>query len=148
MTLALVGCSSFSNDLTEPPAIKIIASSGTYDTILGTYCWEVKTNQSECVDKAGPLELVKEQQAIEVEKGEKLQFVLDESLRPKTVFLTEILKDKDKDKDKDVLLNEDYSFIAPTIVGEYIYGLTGNWQLKENGKSSGDAQYVFKITVK
>lgn len=144
MIFAVAGCASVTNNLSEPPELKLTTSSDTYDTLLGTYCWEVKTNQSECVDKVGPMDLVKNQQAIEVEAGENIQFVLDESLRPKTAFLTWILKEEEKD----VLLNEDYSFLAPTTAGEYIYGFTGKWELDDKGKSSGDAQYVFKLVIK
>ncbi|MBQ0138537.1 MAG: hypothetical protein KBT36_04505 [Kurthia sp.] len=144
LLLVLVGCSSLTNKLvSEPPNLKLKTATGTYDTVLGTYCWEISTGKSECVDKVGPVDLVKDEKVIEVEKGETVQFVLDESLRPEVAYLTRIIDAKEKD----VFLSEEYTFVTPDTVGEYIYGFTGKWNLDDKNVSNGDAQYVFKLKV-
>lgn len=144
VVVLLVGCASLTNTLSEPPTLKLKTSTGTYDTILGTYCWQISNGKSGCVDKVGPVDLVKKEQVIEVEKGETLQFVLDESVRPKIAYLTRIVEEKETD----VALSEDYSFVVPDTAGEYIYGFTGKWELEDKRVTDGDAQYAFKLKVK
>lgn len=148
MIMVLSGCSMIEETYKEPPAMKIETKGGTFDVVLGTYCWSVESTfsetKSECVDKVGPVELVENESAIPVEKNEKIKFIVNEDIQPTTFALTRIFDTKEKE----IAIDEEMVFLAPSEAGQYTYGFTGKWSEDEDQKVSGDAQYVFKLEVK
>lgn len=44
-----------------PPKVKVEIDGESYETILGSYCWKISKGKAECVDTAGPVELLKDE---------------------------------------------------------------------------------------
>ena len=140
----LTGCSS--NDGMKgdkPPQVMIQIGEQTYETKLGTYCWNAK-GKGECVDKVGPVELLKGEKPIEVRPGEDVTFLMNYNPKPNEIDVTQI----NNNKETKVVVAKN-RFIVPTNKGIYYYSY-GVWWMdkKEKHVSNGDASYVFALEVK
>lgn len=139
--LTLIGCSSSSNGMEgeKPPKAEIEVGNNSYETILGTYCW-----QAECVDTVGPEELLKGKEPIKIKPGEKITFVMNYEPKPNEFHVLQI------GESEEVEVNvKDNSFTAPLQKGVYYYSY-GVWWMdaKVENVSHGDAFYNFVIEVK
>ncbi|MFS0865041.1 hypothetical protein [Fredinandcohnia sp. 179-A 10B2 NHS] len=145
--LFLMGCggNEANNELTgnNPPEASIQIDGETYETTLGTYCWSSK-GKSECVDTAGPKELLEGKQPIQVKPGAEIKFVMDYKPLPNEVHVTQF-----DDSSENEVNVEGNSFTAPTEKGTYYYSY-GVWWMDEEKEnvSNGDAFYAFAIEVK
>lgn len=137
--LLLAGCNIQGQTAKEPPTVKIEADGKSYDTVLGTFCWNGK-----CEDHAGPVELMKDKVTLQVKAGEKLQLKQSTTNLPTTSFLTEL---NSIEQGKDLPLTEDGEFTAPAQAGTYYYGYTASWRDEKKDVSIGDAQYAFALKV-
>ncbi|WP_164669668.1 hypothetical protein [Virgibacillus doumboii] len=144
----LSGCNGiFSNNTDEngdlpgdsPPNAYIKMDNKKYDTKLGSYCW--KTG---CVDKVGPVELLKDQEPIQVQAGESITFGMEYTPKPNEVHLSQVSNDKETDVEL-----KGNQFTAPDEKGIYYYDY-GVWWMDEEKEnlSHGDASYVFVLEVK
>ncbi|WP_243556489.1 hypothetical protein [Priestia megaterium] len=82
---SFTGCSSSGFLEESPPKVYLEASNHLYETKVGTYCWE-----STCVDKAGPLELLKTEQPIKVKANESLSLVIKYKRQPNEKHMAQI----------------------------------------------------------
>lgn len=153
--LILSGCKgSLSKDADEdsmvetPPKVTVEVDSETYETILGSYCWEISSKGEEktakCVDAAGPEELLKSKDPIQVSAGKPIKLIVDYTPKPNKVDLVEI-----KNGVETEIELEDNQFIAPAEKGVYVYSY-GLWWMDEEveNTSNNDAFYAFSIKVK
>lgn len=146
---ALLGCSTASNDNVtghtgdQPPQAVIQIANNSYETILGTYCWS-SNNQSTCVDKAGPAELLHDVNPVTVEPGAEITFVMNYNPQPNQVYVEQF-----SDGEHMEVAIIDNTFHAPVQKGVYYYSY-GVWWMDENKEnvSNGDAFYNFVIEVK
>ncbi|MFF2878673.1 hypothetical protein ACFVR2_20370 [Gottfriedia sp. NPDC057991] len=142
--LILAGCSA-SNGLkgNKPPKTMVQIANQTYDTKLGTYCWQTK-GQGECVDTAGPVQLLEGKKPIEVKPGENVKIIINYNPKPNEIHLTQI----NNSKEAEILLVRN-QFSAPINKGVYYYSY-GVWWMDKKDKhlSHGDASYVFALEVK
>ncbi|WP_047985563.1 lipoprotein [Ornithinibacillus californiensis] len=124
----------------KPPNAYIEIDGERFDTKLGTYCWK-SLGYAECVDTAGPKQLLMDEDPIQVEAGATVMFGMDYKPMPNKVHLTQ----SSKDGEMDVTVT-DHTFTAPDEEGLYYY-YYGVWW--ENGNvSDGDAFYAFALEVK
>jgi hypothetical protein len=142
--LILTGCSTI-NGLKgkKPPKTIVQVENQTYDTKLGTYCWQSK-GQGECVDTAGPVELLDGKKPIEVKPGDPVKIKMNYNPKPNEIHLTQI----NNNKESEILLVKN-QFTAPINKGVYYYSY-GVWWMdkKDEHTSHGDASYVFALEVK
>ncbi|XRG80169.1 hypothetical protein V5E38_07645 [Rossellomorea sp. GAMAL-10_SWC] len=142
--LILTGCSA-NNGLkgNEPPKTMVQVENQIYATKLGTYCWQLK-GQGECVDTAGPAELLKDKKPIEVKPGENVKFIMNYKPKPNEIHLTQI----NNGKESEILLVKN-QFSAPINKGVYYYSYGVHWMdKKDEHLSNGDASYAFALEVK
>lgn len=145
--LYLMGCGSneVNNGLTgsKPPEASIQIDGETFETTLGTYCWS-SNGKSECVDYAGPKELLEGKEPILVKPGAEIKFVMDYKPLPNEVHVIQF----DDSSEKEIIV-EEHSFTAPTEKGTYYYSY-GVWWMDEvqENVSNGDAFYAFVLEVK
>jgi len=123
----------------KPPKVNINIGNESYETKLGTYCWN-----DGCVDTAGPVELLKGKESIKVKPGEKISFIMEYEPKPNEFHLMQV----NESNENEVLIEEN-SFSAPTRKGVYYYSY-GVWWMddKEENLSHGDAFYAFVLEVK
>ncbi|PEJ57161.1 hypothetical protein CN692_13490 [Bacillus sp. AFS002410] len=127
----------------KPPKTQIKVGNQTYETKLGTYCWESK-GQAECVDTAGPIELLKDEKKIPVKAGEVVKIVMNYSPKPGEIHLNEIVNNKESE-----VIIENNHFTVPTKKGIYYYSYGVYWRdKKDKHVSHGDAFYAFALEVK
>jgi len=110
---------------------------------LGSYCWDISKGKSECVDTAGPVELLKDEKPIQIKAGEQIKLNMDYTPKPNKIHLSQI----DNDDEKEIEIN-DNQFTAPDEKGTYFYSY-GVWWMDEEDEdlSNGDAFYAFVIEV-
>ncbi|OZU87115.1 hypothetical protein CIL03_18180 [Virgibacillus indicus] len=141
----LVGCNEEAEDVLSgdrPPDAYIDIDNEKYPAKLGSYCWQLD-GKGECVDMAGPVELLKGKEPVEVEAGETVTFGMDFHPKPNEVYVLQI--ENGKESELDVNGN---SFRAPKKEGIYYYSY-GVWWMdeKEKNVSNGDAFYFFALDV-
>lgn len=145
--LNLIGCSN--NDLNnklsgeKPPKTLIEIENETYETELGSYCWG-EFQKDICVDKDGPVELLKGKVPIKVKPGEKISFLMNYEPQPNKINVIQI-----KEKKESNVVVKDNQIKAPVEKGVYYYSY-GVWWMneKELNVSHGDALYAFVLEVK
>lgn len=140
--LLLLGCSKGEVLEGKPPEAFIKINHDTYETKLGSYCWEGK-GVSTCVDTAGPIELLEGKKPIKVKPGERITFVMDYQPKPNETHV--VLFHEKEEKEIGVT---DQSFTAPLQKGIYYYSY-GVWWMDEKieNLSHGDAFYAFALEV-
>ncbi|WP_244913446.1 hypothetical protein [Heyndrickxia sporothermodurans] len=147
LVISVMGCSNISSNngmsVNKPPKSTIEIGNKSYETTLGTYCWHHK-GKGECVDKVGPVELLKDQKPVNVHPGEKITFKMDYEPKPNEIHIEQINKNNSIE-----IPVKDNSFFAPNEKGIYYYSY-GVWWMdeKEKNVSNGDAFYAFVIKVK
>ncbi|WP_066231840.1 hypothetical protein [Heyndrickxia sporothermodurans] len=146
LVISVMGCSNISSNNgmsgNKPPKATIEIGNKSYETTLGTYCWH-HNGKGECVDKVGPVELLKDQKPVNVHPGEKITFKMDYEPKPNEIHVEQI--NKNNSIEIPVKVN---SFFAPNEKGIYYYSY-GVWWMdeKEENVSNGDAFYAFVIKV-
>lgn len=144
----LSGCNGISSKNTNkdgglsgktPPNANIKIDDKRYDTELGSYCWKTR-----CVDKEGPVELLKGKKPIQVQAGENITLGMQFTPKPNEVHLSQISNGKKTDVEV-----KDNQFAAPRETGTYYYDYEIRWMdEKEKDLSHGDASYAFVLEVK
>lgn len=139
----LIGCSSNGMEGEKPPKSIIQIGKQTYETKLGSYCWN-SNGQGTCVDTVGPVELLKGKKPIEVRPGEVVIFVMNYRPKPNKFHLTQINNNNEID-----IVVEHNHFTAPVNKGIYFYSY-GVWWMDEKIEhlSNGSASYAFALEVK
>jgi hypothetical protein len=139
--LTIMGCSKAGISEETPPDVYLKIGNEEYETKLGTYCW-----RGTCADTAGPVDLLKGKEPIDVNPGEKIFFIMDYEPKPNEFHLTQI--SESNENENEVSVKED-GFSAPTQKGVYHYAY-GVWWMdeKEENLSHGDAFYAFVLEVK
>ncbi|GHH99314.1 hypothetical protein [Neobacillus kokaensis] len=143
LIIILSGCSNNGMSGEKPPKAFLEIGNNKYETTLGTYCWTTGNN-GECVDTAGPVELLEGKKPIEVKPGEKIAFVMDYEPKPNEFHVTQINNNEETE-----VFVRDNRFSVPTQKGIYYYSY-GVWWMdeKEEHLSHGDAFYAFVLEVK
>ncbi|MCM3392682.1 hypothetical protein [Cytobacillus oceanisediminis] len=145
--LGLINTGCTNNGVTKenlsPPKTFIEVDNERFETILGTYCWSSK-GQSECVDKAGPIELLEGSEPIEVSPGESVTFIMEYEPKPNKIYVLQI----SNNEESEVKVSNNH-LSAPTQKGIYYYSY-GAWWMDEKKESisNGDANYAFALEVK
>lgn len=145
LIFTLVGCSNsgMGSGDPKPPNASIKIGDKTYETKLGTYCWN-KNGKGICVDSAGPVEMLKDQKPIVVKPGDKIKFIMDYEPKPNEIDVQQINGEKETE-----VVVKDNQFNAPTEKGIYYYSYGVWWNNeKEENVSDGDAFYAFVLEVK
>src|SRR5690625_3747724 len=139
------GTSTENNGLSgdTPPKVSVEVDGESYETILGSYCWDISKGESECVDTAGPVDLLKDEEPIQIKTGEQIKLNMDYKPKPNKMHLSQIVNDDEVE----IEIN-DNQFTAPDEKGTYFYSY-GVWWMDEEDKdlSQGDAFYAFAIEV-
>ena len=140
--IILSGCIQSGMEGDKPPKTMIQIGEISYETKLGTYCWS-SNGQGECVDTAGPVELLKGKKPIEVRPGEVVTLKMKYKPLPNKVHLNQVKNEKVIEVP---VVN--YRFTAPTEKGIYFYSY-GVWWMdkKDKNVSNGDAFYAFALEV-
>lgn len=126
-----------------PPNVSIEIDGESYGTILGSYCWDISKEKSECVDTAGPIELLKDEEPIQIKAGEQIKLNMDYTPKPNEIHLSKI--DNDDEMEVEIIDNQ---FAAPDEKGTYFYRYSVWWMDEEDEDlSHGDAFYAFAIKV-
>jgi hypothetical protein len=136
---SITGCSSSGFLEESPPKVYLEINDHLYETKTGTYCWK-----NTCVDKAGPLELLKTEKPIEVKANESLALTIKHKRQPNERHMVQI----QNKHEVDVPLKKS-KLKAPSKAGTYYYSYSV-WWMDENQKnvSNGDALYAFVLEVK
>src|SRR5699024_8951688 len=115
----------------------------SYETVLSTYCWDVSKGESECVDTAGPVDLLKDEKPIKIKAGEQIKLNMDYTPKPNKIHLSQI----ENDEEVEIEIN-DNQLTAHDEKGTYFYSY-GVWWMDEEDTdlSHGDAFYAFAIEV-
>lgn len=143
----LIGCTHTkelpgSAPRSAPPNASIKINNTTYETVLGTYCWN-GFRESTCVDTVGPEELLEGKEPIKVKSGEVITFIMDYEPMPNEFHVMQYSSDGEKEIEVD-----NNQFQVPDEQGVYYY-VYGVWWMdeKEERLSHGDAFYNFVIEV-
>jgi uncharacterized lipoprotein NlpE involved in copper resistance len=133
-----IGCSNNRMVGEKPPKALIKIGNETYETTLGSYCWN-----GSCVDTAGPVELLEGKKPIKVKPGENVTFVMDYEQKPNKFHIVQKIENRETK-----VVVEDNRFVAPKEKGIYYYSY-GVWWMdeKEANLSHGDASYAFALEV-
>jgi hypothetical protein len=136
---SFTGCSNSGFLEESPPKAYLEASNRLYETRVGAYCWK-----ETCVDKAGPLELLKTEKPIKVKANESLSLVIKYKRQPNERDMVQI----QNKNEVDVPLKKN-KMKAPSERGTYYYSYSV-WWMDKNFKnvSNGDALYAFVLEVK
>lgn len=134
----LVGCSKEEMSGDKPPMVKVNINDESYEIKLGTYCWT-----TECVDTAGPVELLEGKEPIKVKPDTEITLVMDYKPKPNEFNLQQINEGTESD-----ISIQNNRFTAPSNKGVYYYSY-GVWWTNEEDKniSNGDAFYAFSLEV-
>ena len=126
-----------------PPIVNIEMDGVKHETKLGSYCWE-SNGKAECVDTAGPVELLADDEPIQIKSGEQITLTMDYTPKPNEIHLSQI-----KNNEEIEIEIKDQKFTAPDEKGIYYYSY-GVWWMdeKEENVSHGDAFYAFVLEVK
>lgn len=137
----LIGCANgvIEPSGEEPPKAFIEIGNETYETTIGSYCWE-----NTCTDTAGPVELLEGKEPIRVNPGERISFVMDYEPKPNQISVIQI----NNSKESNVVMKGN-RITAPMQKGVYYYSY-GVWWMdeKESNLSYGDAFYALTLEVK
>jgi hypothetical protein len=127
----------------KPPIVNIEMDGVKHETKLGSYCWE-SNGKAECVDTAGPVELLADDEPIQIKSGEQITLTMDYTPKPNEIHLSQI-----KNNEEIEIEIKDQKFTAPDEKGIYYYSY-GVWWMdeKEENVSLGDAFYAFVLEVK
>ncbi len=128
----------------QPPNVVVEVDGEDYETTLGSYCWESSSKgNSICVDTAGPKELVKDKEPIQIKAGQQITLKMDYTPKPNKIHLTQIKNDVETEIEM-----RDNQFTVPNEKGIYFYSY-GVWWMDEKVEytSKGDAFYAFVIEV-
>ena len=127
----------------KPPIVNIEMDGVKHETKLGSYCWE-SNGKAECVDTAGPVELLADDEPIQIKSGEQITLTMDYTPKPNEIHLSQI-----KNNEEIEIEIKDQKFTAPDEKGIYYYSY-GVWWMdeKEENVSHGDAFYAFVLEVK
>ncbi|MGM8366383.1 hypothetical protein ACLIBG_13020 [Virgibacillus sp. W0181] len=123
----------------KPPDVYVEIDNEKHLAKLGTYCWG-----NECVDTAGPVELLEGQEPLQVQPNAPIKLRMDFSPKPDTAHVLQINGDKEMEVDI-----KDNRLTAPDEPGVYYYSY-GVWWMdaEEENVAHGDAFYVFAVEVK
>ena len=126
-----------------PPIVNIEIDGIKHETKLGSYCWE-SNGKAECVDTAGPVELLADDEPIQIKSGEQITVTMDYTPKPNEIHLSQI-----KNNVEIEIEIKDQKFTASDEKGIYYYSY-GVWWMdeKEENVSHGDAFYAFVLEVK
>ena len=133
----------------KPPNVVVKINDEKYETVLGTYCWDISSTGDKkigkCVDTAGPVDLLKDKEPIQITAGEEVTLIMDYTPKPNEMHLSQVKSDNDEMENE----MKDNQFIAPNEKGIYFYSY-GVWWMDEEDKdlSHGDAFYAFSLEVK
>lgn len=143
--LLLAGCSNNTELGSNPPKVTVEVDGETYDTELGSYCWQGgATGSGECVDKAGPEELLNGKQPIVVQPEDELAIQVDLKRQPDEVELEQVKNNQSTN----ISGFKNMRFTAPKEKGTYFYAFRAAWtNQKEENTSDGDAWYAFHVRV-
>lgn len=140
----LVACSISNNgmDGDGPPNAEIKVGVHSFETTLGSYCWE-GDGSGKCVDKVGPKELLKGKTPIKVKPGEKITLTVKYEPKPNEFHVLQISKNGQKE-----IKVDNNNFTAPMKKGTFYYSY-GVWWIddKIDHVSHGSASYAFVIKV-
>lgn len=127
----------------KPPIVNIEIDGEKHETKLGSYCWE-SNGKAECVDTAGPVDLLEDDEPIQIESGEQITLAMDYTPKPNEIHLSQI-----KNNDDMEIEIKNQKFTAPEEKGIYYYSY-GVWWIdeKEENVFHGDAFYAFVLEVK
>ena len=127
----------------KPPIVNIEIDGVKHETKLGSYCWG-SNGKGECVDTAGPVELLEDDEPIQIKSGEQITLTMDYTPKPNEIHLSQI-----KNNDEMEIEINNQKFTAPDEKGIYYYSY-GVWWMdeKEENVSRGDAFYAFVLEVK
>jgi hypothetical protein len=127
----------------KPPIVNIEIDGVKHETKLGSYCWG-SNGKAECVDTAGPVELLEDDEPIQIKSGKQITLTMDYTPKPNEIHLSQI-----KNNDEMEIEIYDQKFIAPDEKGIYYYSY-GVWWMdeKEENVSHADAFYAFVLEVK
>jgi hypothetical protein len=128
--------------LDKPPNVLMKVGNETYETKLGTYCWN-NGNNGICVDTAGPIELLKDTAPIKVKPGERIKFEMNYKPQPSNFSVIQM-----NGSESIEISIKDNQITAPNEKGIYYYSY-GVWWMDEDSEnvSNGDAFYAFVIEV-
>ncbi|MBP3040734.1 hypothetical protein J9303_14680 [Bacillaceae bacterium Marseille-Q3522] len=140
--MLLTSCSNNGMTGNEPPEVFIKIGSETFETDLGSYCWDTG-NKAICADTAGPVELLEGKEPVKVKPSEKITFVMDYEPKPNEFHVLQI-----SDKGETEVALKDNQITAPSEKGVYYYSY-GVWWMDEEKEnvSNGDAFYAFALEV-
>ncbi|WP_338838920.1 hypothetical protein WDR10_06245 [Kurthia gibsonii] len=143
--LLLVACSNNTELGSNPPKVTVEVDGENYETELGSYCWQGGTTGSgECVDKAGPKELLNGKQPIVVQPEDELAIQVDLKRQPDEVELEQVKNNQSTN----ISGFKNMRFTTPKEKGTYFYAFRADWaNQKEKNTSDGDAWYAFHIRV-
>ena len=127
----------------KPPIVNIEIAGVKHETKLGSYCWG-SNGKAECVDTAGPVELLGDDEPIQIKSSQQITLTMDYTPKPNEVHLLQI-----QNNDETEIEINDQKFTAPGEKGIYYYSY-GVWWMdeKEANVSHGDAFYAFVLEVK
>lgn len=139
----LNGCSNNGLSGEKPPKALIEIGNETYETTLGTYCWD-GSGGSICVDTVGPVALLKGKDTIEVQPGQEVTLVMNYQPKPNETNMAQITGNEETE-----VKMKNNRFSAPVKKGVYYFSY-GVWWLdgKDANVSNGDAFYAFALEVK
>ena len=127
----------------KPPIVNIEIDGEKHETKLGSYCWGSK-GKAECVDTAGPVGLLGDEEPLQIKSGEQITLTMDYTPKPNEIHLSQIKNNVEME----IEIN-DQKFTAPDEKGIYYYSY-GVWWMDEKKVhvSHGDAFYAFVLEVK
>ena len=124
------------------PKAQVIVNNKSYSVYMGSYCWRGLESQSKCVNSFEAVQLAKNKKVIRVNSGEKVKINILSHLKPNETSLYLV----NGNKEQNILVKEG-AFTAPLKRGTYYYTFGAWWEESDNIMSSGNAFYVFAITV-
>src|SRR5690625_2051207 len=72
-----------------PPPLEFEYAGSLFPTLLGSYCWTVSVQSTaECVETAGPIELLADSDPIIVQPEEEIRLMLDYKPEPNRFYLS------------------------------------------------------------
>ena len=126
----------------KPPIGNIEMDGVKHETRMGSYCWK-SNGKAECVDTAGPVELLADDEPIQIKSGEQITLTMDFTPKPNEIHLSQI-----KNHEEIEINIKDQTFTGPDEKGIYYYSYRVWWMdEKEENVSHGDAFYAFVLEV-
>lgn len=132
--LFLTGCNNSNQDTISQPNGKIILDEKEYLMIQNDFKWKENDIEINDVSSRGLDELADEFETLRVEKGEMLNFEIENM--PTTIDVTQY----NEDQSKHIIEMKEEQIIMPNEEGYYIYEINVTWE-------SGMGTYVFDVEV-